>query len=401
MQEQEALKVARQALSDACDWMDTNVPRVPGAQIAMNGIAAALRDTAGAQVPVRPALPPVEATQARLSILMDMPDERSIAEVLWTVYCDQAGYGECDVPLSNAEPSHLVFKQAAAVTELLAEKLRLGPNQDLPPGWVRDSDGGLTPPVGAMGIAYAATGLSGGSMDEINAFKQFKSNRGEAAHYESDGLFKYSSTNDEFAAWLHRASIAQEISKLSTHQPLVTAKTPHQSAGAADFLPAIRAGVAKLMKQWDDCGAYPDTETERQALHNAMAALRKMPGIDTGLERSVSPADDAISAESSQALELADALRWRALVGSARIKPQGSAGLESPQPGNYAHMGLELWTVYDQAGKKDFSGDNSLGVRWLTTYADIAVRAGLGSRRVTGHRNPVRTPVNDEIKGDA
>jgi hypothetical protein len=74
-----------------------------------------------------------------------------------------------------------------------------------------------------------------------------------------------------------------------------------------------------------------------------------------------------------------DAARWRAFVGSARIKPQGSAGLNEPLADNYAHMGLEIWTTYD----RDFSvpmlermdRETALGRDWLTKYADVAVAA--------------------------
>lgn len=74
-----------------------------------------------------------------------------------------------------------------------------------------------------------------------------------------------------------------------------------------------------------------------------------------------------------------DAARWRAFVGSARIQPQGSAGLNDPMPNHYAHMGLEIWTTYD----RDYSPElleqmdsaTALGRKWLTQYADIAVAA--------------------------
>lgn len=59
-----------------------------------------------------------------------------------------------------------------------------------------------------------------------------------------------------------------------------------------------------------------------------------------------------------------DAERWRGLLRSARIKPYGSAGLSNDD--NYAHLGLELWTVFPE------TTDNRLGVEWLTRYADKA-----------------------------
>ncbi len=75
-----------------------------------------------------------------------------------------------------------------------------------------------------------------------------------------------------------------------------------------------------------------------------------------------------------------DARRWRAFRGSARIRVLGSAGLTSDSqaakdnPG-YAHIGLEIWTIYPG----DHTKENALGQEWLTKYADIAVAGGLGS----------------------
>lgn len=93
--------------------------------------------------------------------------------------------------------------------------------------------------------------------------------------------------------------------------------------------------------------------------------------------------DDANALLSTLQLDLAfatkDADRWRAFVGSARIKMQGSAGLNEPEPNNYAHIGLEIWTTYDrnysQALLDQMDKGNALGRDWLTKYADIAVAA--------------------------
>lgn len=77
-----------------------------------------------------------------------------------------------------------------------------------------------------------------------------------------------------------------------------------------------------------------------------------------------------------------DAARWRAFLGSARIKPQGSAGLDSDKDPNgnpfngYAHMGLEIWTTSDRDHPPELleqiDHDTALGRRWLTRYADVA-----------------------------
>lgn len=44
-------------------------------------------------------------------------------------------------------------------------------------------------------------------IDEHLEFQKYKSNRGEAANYESDGLYRYSTTQAEFDAWAHRATL--------------------------------------------------------------------------------------------------------------------------------------------------------------------------------------------------
>ena len=67
-----------------------------------------------------------------------------------------------------------------------------------------------------------------------------------------------------------------------------------------------------------------------------------------------------------------DALRWRAVIGCARVKALGSSGLSSDfdpygnPHGNNAHVGLELWTMHD-------AGTEELGVRWFNKFADKAV----------------------------
>lgn len=67
-----------------------------------------------------------------------------------------------------------------------------------------------------------------------------------------------------------------------------------------------------------------------------------------------------------------DALRWRAVIGCARLRALGSSGLTSDNDfygnphGNNAHIGLELWTMHD-------AGTEELGVRWFIKFADKAV----------------------------
>jgi hypothetical protein len=74
-----------------------------------------------------------------------------------------------------------------------------------------------------------------------------------------------------------------------------------------------------------------------------------------------------------------DANRWRGFIGSARIRPLGAAGVNQPEPNNYAHMGLEIWTVFgrDYSPKllEQLDSDNALGREWLIKYADVAIAA--------------------------
>ena len=70
---------------------------------------------------------------------------------------------------------------------------------------------------------------------------------------------------------------------------------------------------------------------------------------------------------------------WRALLASAYIRPLGSAGIEqdTSHP-NYAHLGLELWTIYpclSDTEKVNKEKENKLGQQWLTKYAEKAMLA--------------------------
>lgn len=68
-----------------------------------------------------------------------------------------------------------------------------------------------------------------------------------------------------------------------------------------------------------------------------------------------------------------DAERWRALLGSARLRPLGWAGFDADSPGHaegYRHFGMEFWTQHEA------SGANARSVQLLTDYADTA-RAAL------------------------
>lgn len=73
---------------------------------------------------------------------------------------------------------------------------------------------------------------------------------------------------------------------------------------------------------------------------------------------------------------LRDAKRWRALLGSARIRILGSAGFDATaHPGenpDYRHFGMEIWTHYPNW----LHEKNEYGIDTLTQYAD-ACRAAM------------------------
>jgi hypothetical protein len=77
--------------------------------------------------------------------------------------------------------------------------------------------------------------------------------------------------------------------------------------------------------------------------------------------------------------DVIDAARWRALLNSPRIRMLGSAGLNKPEPNNYAHFGMEIWSKYNRDYKpellEEMDRGNALGKEWLTKYADIAIEA--------------------------
>lgn len=94
----------------------------------------------------------------------------------------------------------------------------------------------------------------------------------------------------------------------------------------------------------------------------------------------------AYSASPAAQCDAKDAERWRALLGSARIRMIGSSGLREPMPNNYAHFGMEIWTIYGSSLDADqraaMVNGNILGREWLTKYADIAI-AAIAAKAVT------------------
>jgi len=63
-----------------------------------------------------------------------------------------------------------------------------------------------------------------------------------------------------------------------------------------------------------------------------------------------------------------DAERWRALIGCARVRVLGSAGIVTANDQGYAHIGLEIWTHHTASSEPE-------AIEWLTKFADKAKAA--------------------------
>jgi len=69
-----------------------------------------------------------------------------------------------------------------------------------------------------------------------------------------------------------------------------------------------------------------------------------------------------------------DGERWRAFIGCDRIRLIGSAGIEMEQAENYAHIGLEAWTVHPE-------GSDKKAEEWLIKFADKAIARKEGTKK--------------------
>ena len=83
-----------------------------------------------------------------------------------------------------------------------------------------------------------------------------------------------------------------------------------------------------------------------------------------------------------------DADRWRAMLGSARIRILGAAGFGATGlPGgdpDYRHFGMEIWTHYPGW----LTEKNEYGIDILTKYADICRAAMLAQPVSSGYKLP-------------
>jgi hypothetical protein len=159
------------------------------------------------------------------------------------------------------------------------------------------------------------------------------------------------------------------------------------SVGLDDLKRKEQGDMATVLKVLEKRGRFSAFEaTENSTIANTMTAI-----MQEGYAKSVGGAYPwtkveitekgramiaASPAPSASGQDAIDAARWRALIGSARIRPLGCAGIREPEEQHYAHLGLELWTVFgnllNDEQRERLAKENALGREWLTKYADIA-----------------------------
>lgn len=116
-------------------------------------------------------------------------------------------------------------------------------------------------------------------MNELDAFRKYKSDKGHAAPYAGDGQFEYSTDQDEYEAWLARAEIAAHQQQEKASAPV---SAPENLPKARDaFWPQPVAEQSELpplppyLKYALHClaGAEAKAEAERQMRDYARAAI--------------------------------------------------------------------------------------------------------------------------------
>ncbi|WP_228727471.1 hypothetical protein [Klebsiella sp. RHBSTW-00215] len=155
------------------------------------------------------------------------------------------------------------------------------------------------------------------------------------------------------------------MSEFSRETLLNIIETDHVQCGEASAL--ARMALAAM-----DCEPVAYTDEAELCFVNDMACMwTKGMGInEVPLYRHAQPAP--VVPEDVQR----DAKRWRALLGSARIRIIGSAGFDATaHPGenpDYRHFGMEIWTHYPNW----LHEKNEYGIDTLTQYADAMLSGG-------------------------
>lgn len=221
----------------------------------------------------------------------------------------------------------------------------------------------------------------------LNACGTFSSSSDELIAGQRAALDSHCATREQIIEVLHsapdgpsRIAATDKVLALLCAQPApgIPATTTPKVTQALDQLEtyfnceSVGYAQCQVLREAIAVGATR-VQVHNSALEAAMAiskASRSWADVDAmrALKR---PAMDASASGSPEEGVLAlEAARWRAVLGSAYLLPHGNAGISSPMPDNYAHLGLELWTTFDEDA--DVSKENACGVAWLTRYADIA-----------------------------
>jgi hypothetical protein len=140
------------------------------------------------------------------------------------------------------------------------------------------------------------------------------------------------------------------------------------------YTAAPTAGAATTELEKEVSIMYQMLDDGEWAEHVAKTCLGQQ--LETAITRAIGRVKSGAATTSEDAR---DAARWRAFLGSARIEPQGCAGVNEARQDHYAHIGLEIWTTYSRDFKPELlekmDRSTALGRDWLTKYADVAVAA--------------------------
>lgn len=269
---------------------------------------------------------------------------------------------------------------------------------------------GWTPktPVGSDYLGPDECFLGPISMGQMNALldanSTFASSSAELIAGQRAALDSLYATRDQIIEVLHsatdgpsRIAAADQVLALLCAQPApIAPPTTPEVTKALDQLEAyfnqesVGFAQCQVLRDAIAVGATR-VHVHNSALEAAMAiskASRSWADVDA-MRTLKHPGAEPVSTGNPDEGTLAlDAARWRAVLASAYLRPLGNAGLCSPMPNNYAHLGLELWTKFDANGE-DLSVENVRAASWLTKYADVARAAQAQSN----HETPTLTFV--------
>ena len=113
------------------------------------------------------------------------------------------------------------------------------------------------------------------------------------------------------------------------------------------------AKLLLALKRFEPDGtAWVEDETGRRSLYiiSSVGISQCTPHIVELIQRELKVKLEAASQDAT------DAKKWRALIGSGRIRVLGCAGLTSDQPSfqlPYAHLCMEIWNAYPGAAPEE------------------------------------------------